>query len=349
MATDIVYSMGQYRYAGSGCMTRISDIGISTPDLSSSNYSYRDLLCTLNGENETFQANTDYFFRISIPRDKNYAMTLDVKLVNSTYYTSGKYVVEGSSNYQLLGSITIPAETQDSEINIIRVAYYENSEGKGVLSEVLVYDENVTPVKDQLYVQTTAAGNVYYLGQPDNTDNPYLVWTKVSYTTLSTIFSSSTSAEKYATLEYVFRPGTEYDSGYPMNAIWLNIERSAIDYSISQEIVDGNSKVIIPGRYISPDQITSVECYKLANLIDSFNITTSSDDITPVISKIGVWGNPGLKMAINGESMRIGPSGLFSFDALDITSIGIVAANNDYNDMFTIDYEYEKTATQISG
>lgn len=47
-------------------------------------------------------------------------------------------------------------------------------------------------------------------------------------------------------------------------------------------------------------------------------------------------------MIINGEEIKIGPSGYYELDALPIESIGIVAPDNDFSNNFTIDYVYER-------
>jgi hypothetical protein len=44
-------------------------------------------------------------------------------------------------------------------------------------------------------------------------------------------------------------------------------------------------------------------------------------------------------MAINGEEIKVGPSGYYELNDFEITSLGIACM--DSNDKFTIDYQYE--------
>ena len=45
-------------------------------------------------------------------------------------------------------------------------------------------------------------------------------------------------------------------------------------------------------------------------------------------------------MTINGEEIKIGPSGFYEIKDYDITSLGMVVEDPDV-DRFTIDYEYK--------
>ena len=56
------------------------------------------------------------------------------------------------------------------------------------------------------------------------------------------------------------------------------------------------------------------------------------------ITKIGVWGRPGLLMCINGEPIRVGNSGFYEQDSVEVETLGVVVSNNDWSNNFTIDY-----------
>jgi hypothetical protein len=56
-----------------------------------------------------------------------------------------------------------------------------------------------------------------------------------------------------------------------------------------------------------------------------------------------VWGNYGLRMAVNGEEIRIGPTGYYEMDLLPIYRLGIAPqwdSNNQNSSDFTVDYLY---------
>lgn len=77
-----------------------------------------------------------------------------------------------------------------------------------------------------------------------------------------------------------------------------------------------------------------IKLYKINKILPGQNET---------IKKIGVWGRPGLVMAINGQRIEIGPSGVFEFEGLDITSFGVFAEGIE--DKFVVDYQYTKDIT----
>ena len=105
--------------------------------------------------------------------------------------------------------------------------------------------------------------------------------------------------------------------------------RSAEDYNIQQDV----DNEVVYGRRVTLEDF-DYKLYKLSNLVDEINADG-------VLTRIGVWGHSGLMMAVNGEEIRIGPSGFYELDnIIQISSLGIVA--RDYNDNFTIDYTYDR-------
>lgn len=75
------------------------------------------------------------------------------------------------------------------------------------------------------------------------------------------------------------------------------------------------------------------------------------DGQNKVLKKIGIQGPPGLLFAVNGESMKLGDSGIYESHNLEISSLGFVINNNDnkkeldtfigYNSkFFIVDYLY---------
>ena len=70
------------------------------------------------------------------------------------------------------------------------------------------------------------------------------------------------------------------------------------------------------------------EIYQLKNIIPS--------DIG-FFKKIGIQGSEGLQFNINGEGIRLGKSGMFELEGINITSLAFSATTNDF---FILDYQY---------
>lgn len=58
--------------------------------------------------------------------------------------------------------------------------------------------------------------------------------------------------------------------------------------------------------------------------------------------KVGIQGQPGLLMCINGEAIRIGRTGIYEIlnNSVKVTSICFVVSSNDADDYFVMDYQY---------
>ena len=106
--------------------------------------------------------------------------------------------------------------------------------------------------------------------------------------------------------------------------------RTAEDYNIQG--VDSEGETVY-GRYVDLNEF-DYTLYQLTNLVNEINPNGT-------LERVGIWSHPGLLMAINGEEIRVGKSGLWEIDGiLPIESIGIVAV--DYKDNWSMDYMYEE-------
>ena len=111
--------------------------------------------------------------------------------------------------------------------------------------------------------------------------------------------------------------------------------RQSEDYNIQHTTQNGTEY----GRILDIDK-TVCELYKVNNLVNSMNSNANLD-------RIGVWGHSGLMMAINGEEIKIGPSGFYELAEVPVSSLGVVA--RDFNDSFTVDYEFSNKDTEGVG
>ena len=118
-----------------------------------------------------------------------------------------------------------------------------------------------------------------------------------------------------------------FNSNINFNSIIIKLNRTFEDYQLLQE--DGTI-----GRIFS---IENPQCYEIKNIISNLTGVTQ-------IEKLGVQAKPGLLMCINGEEIRVGPSGIYEIkNGYKVTFIGFVikdtSATNNY---FILDYQYER-------
>lgn len=93
------------------------------------------------------------------------------------------------------------------------------------------------------------------------------------------------------------------------------------------------------GTYGAKVNIDVAEFCRVYNVIDAMGSNVDR------LVKMGVQGRPGLLMAINGEQIRIGPSGIYEINnGYKVTSIGFILQNAsntaDGKDYFILDYQY---------
>lgn len=304
--------IGQYRFRGAGtCVTEVE---------SSKSYKSVSMTGSAGTDDTSFQdirintssplvRDTDYYLYVKIPQDMNYNLTFNIKLTKQEQQG-------GTEEYQFLKQITIPRG--GSATNTYNVVLYNTSENKVRAMIPHTYRSGTQNVKDDIYWD--AVSNAYYLGNGNTTYTRTQEYNDIVMT--ASWIHQAGSYFGYA--EMVFRPVEDNFS-----EITIEMVRTAEDYNIQG--VDQNDETIY-GRYIPLDSF-EYTLYSLTNLVNDINPNGTLD-------RIGVWSHPGLLMAVNGEEIRVGKSGLWEIDGiLPIKSLGIVAV--DYKDNFSIDYFYE--------
>ena len=122
------------------------------------------------------------------------------------------------------------------------------------------------------------------------------------------------TVNEIAIIEIAFSPNTS------CSQFTIMLQRTSEDYTKGGRILD-----IVDSEIIVAD---------IVNIMN--NLSTGIHQLT----KIGVQGPPGLLMCINGQPIRIGPSGIYEIkNNYKITSIGFVVFNND-SKYFILDYQY---------
>ena len=124
----------------------------------------------------------------------------------------------------------------------------------------------------------------------------------------------------------VFEMVVTPNDNYIYDRILFELERGNIDYTIDNE--DGTF-----GRKISMSVERLDEIYNVINYLNPFINNTG------ILKQIGVQGDPGLIMSIDGEEIRIGRSGLYEIrSGIEVTFIGFIIEDNEK--YFVLDYQY---------
>ena len=112
----------------------------------------------------------------------------------------------------------------------------------------------------------------------------------------------------------------------------LRLSRTYEDFLIIKQ--QGQEKKY--GRLIEIND-EGCEFFQIKNILDSLNGISQ-------FKKIGIQGPSGLLMCINGEEIRIGPSGIYQIkNGYKINFMGfIITSENSSDDYFILDYQYEK-------
>lgn len=311
--------IGQYRYRGTGtCVTSISShkeyINTATVGADESTTYFQDIAIATD---QPLEQNQDYYLYMKIPQDMNYDMTFNIKLTRPENQGSDVIV------YQFLKNVTIPkGGTGNNVYNVVLYGTGEyNDEGEEKVSAMipLPYIAGTANTKGLLY-RDSNNGN-YYIG---NGGTSYTRTTHYNDVSISASWIHEVGVN-YGYAEIVFRP---VEGSFAQ--ITLEMVRTAEDYNIQQDSDDGGT---VYGRRVDLDSF-EYTLYRLTNLVDEINQDGS-------LTRIGVWSHSGLMLAVNGEEIRVGPSGFYELDnIIPITSLGVVA--RDYNDNFSIDYTYDR-------
>ena len=135
--------------------------------------------------------------------------------------------------------------------------------------------------------------------------------------------AADNSINQTVIVELAFSPNAAYD------LVMLTLQRTAYDYTVQNEY--GTSGRVLD---IDSDEIVMAEVY---NVLNTLGVNT--------LNKVGIQGPPGLLMCINGQDIRVGPSGIYEIkNDYKITSIGFVVRESDQTpdgrDYFILDYQY---------
>lgn len=351
------YKMGQYRYVPGVCTENLTDIfsaqPLYIPISEGSNSVYQDI-CLRSSDSswQQFNENESYYFSMEVPQNLNYDLELVVKMTSC----------KDPQNYQVIKRILVPRNSQSS-ITTSRVCLWEKTEAGGdedpradipvvftrevddngnfiETDEGIILKQGVTPAVDMLIYRQ---GEPYRYISQVNADNTFVTKEVSGYNDVILVHSwdSKVDTEHRASYEFVFSPKVP-SSEMTFDAIHIDMIRIPEDSDIIEGEIDISTDLNTPdvkilcGRYINKDAL-NFRLYKINAILPPENIDK--------ISRIGVWGPSGLLMSINGEPIRVGPSGYYELKNFDITSFGVFVpdeedAANLYQNNFTVDYQY---------
>ena len=199
------------------------------------------------------------------------------------------------------------------------------------------------------------SGNYYYLklvvkrisSRQDITiklDNSGATEDYTQYIDDFTVFGIDSTEEdhfEWAYYETIIAPGTNY------NQIRLILTRTEADFEEKTTIIENNEEKEYNGRIIELDKQKS-GIYQIKNLIEKDGSSVNKIFKTSTLTKFGIQGPSGMLMCINGEGIRIGPSGIYEIkDGYSINFLSILPGTSYQNDgsgyssdTFIIDYQY---------
>lgn len=275
------------------------------------------------GNNFQFDPNLTYFLDLKLPKDEMYNLSFGLHLVKEV---SGDL---DSQQYQFIRYLNIPRKS-DENFDYSRVVLYEWPDSQG---EYDGYDVKIAIAKevDNLPdpASVTSEDDIYFWRTKQQyyhkkgSEMVPCVWG--SNDTILTHNWLSNSSEEKIPFNIIFRP----EPGTSFKYIYLYLIPEPIDDDITW-VSSGASPKTMYGRHIDNIPVEDVNLYVVENLLDSIG--------TNKIRRFGIWGRSELMFAVNGEEIRIGPSGYYELRDFTVNTLGVVAQSPD--DKFTIDIQY---------
>lgn len=360
--------MNQYRFSGTGCVGDNITLDIDTMEIDSFNercFAINKNYLSANKNSSLFDKDTDYHFTLKVRRDLT--TDIDIRLTLRSSATNEK---DMDDNYQYLDTVHLPkwSSNDNDYIEQKRCAVYlcgvenkpageKETKKQWFGREIIATGEiekrppnNGAGKNNKLYYQKNSLGNITYaLYREQGTFNGQIEgnvdadiesfdstktlvrrkihrgwnenWTALSQAIVTTSWRASNSEDAYGIFDITFRPlvGT-------FDRVCAEIVREAIDEQVS---FSDTGK----GR-----QLGVVESDCSLKIVNDLVPTLKDKGGMSSITKIGVWGRPGLLMCINGEPIRVGNSGFYEQDSVEVETLGVVVNNNDWSNNFTIDY-----------
>lgn len=314
------YSMGQYLYNSTdfsnGTYTTEINKEVSGVKLNGSNF--RDLKITPS-DNFSFNYGTSYLLDLKIPRNSTYNLQIDLKLMNENNDELN------TNQYQEIKRIYVPKAENAQDVSTV-VLYEDPTNPEQVYSGVLRDIAEDCKFYD-VYTDNLSAKNPVYYYKSESELEPIKIENKRIIELAHTWDQKEENT--FQQFYIIFSPKTD---AINFNRIILELVRNTYDNDITFTI-DNTS---YNGVHIDEEnEVFSATLYIVNNLLNTSDGKIKHNEIT----HLSVWSHSDLIMAINGEEIKVGPSGYYELNDFNITSLGIACMTSD--DKFTIDYQYE--------
>lgn len=329
------------------------------------------------GDNISFSPGQVYYVELEIPENKNFNLNFDARLVTVT--ENSPINLREDNTFQFIKVISIPQyNTAGTDINEVWLYHIIDSAERPSGSTDPYIEDPITHIKDynvgtydgvnkkiivnaavavkipysanglESYINekfsVTQRKNKIFYSHDSNESNPLkdiiylcdndgviikeneqpkdfyscLEKTKVS---LSQAFYEEETSQKIKR-RFIFAP----EAGTSYNAIFFYLQPIAEDNNLQWQ--DNNQHQMI-GRKINVDN-TRCGHIALTNII--------TNDISN-IKNISIWGRSEQLIAINGQELKLGPSGYLELKDYDIDSLYI--ATPEETDKYIVDIQYE--------
>ena len=317
-----------------------------------------------NNNNINFQEGHVYLIEIQVPPDKNYNLNFGIRLMNISDPNTKDNLRE-KYNYQFIKYITIPMLNQyGTDVNDvwlyhiknivdnedINIGKYNGADNQKVVNaavavnivdyendfniDYIINNFDINQRKNKFFYSHNPAvsdSSVDVIWMCDNNgdiilenDNPldfYATIEKNDIIMAQTFDSGGASNISPVVRRFIIAPEEDY------NSIFFCLKLIPEDTDIQWQ--DSNNNIMY-GRHVELNDIVT----KYAELPKVWSDTSISN-----VQSIGVWGRSEQIMAINGQEVKIGPSGYFELKDFDIESLHI--ANTEKTDKYTVDVQYQ--------
>lgn len=357
--------MNQYRFSGTGCVEDSTTLEVGTIRIDGFNERCFSIKANSGEKSPLFSKDKDYHFTLKVRRDLT--TDIDIRLTLRSSATNEK---DMDDNYQYLDTVHLPkwSSNENDYIEQKRCAVYlcgvknktpgaTETKADWFKREIINAgeiekkpDKNGTVYDKHLYYTEDSGNITYWLYRSPNSFNGEIEgssdkdpaesfdstntltrrkihegwngnWTALSQAVVTTSWRASNSEDAYGIFDITFRPLTN-----TFDRVCAEIVREAIDEQVS---FSDTGK----GR-----QLGVVESDCSLAVVNDLVPKLKGDGGMSSITKIGVWGRPGLLMCINGEPIRVGNSGFYEQDSVEVETLGVVVKDGDWSNNFTIDY-----------
>lgn len=362
------YAIRQIVYTGmEHCLT---NIGINATDVTGAQQQggnwgqqkapYQQILLKPTDTNFTFEVNNkkpvSYYLHLDIPRNQVYDLNFALLLLDSNTPVSGGDLDQ--YQYQFIRYLHVP-KIANEKTNSSKVLLYakriKDSEKKIVWGEpqstivkpmpddgsYIDYGINGFPTSSDYnnnddiiyyrYIKDLATYNYYYKISGNYyqagcyiDDNFYPIGTNIVELTHSweTVDNNGQLSENF---DIIFTPRVNNSNGWKY--LYLYLIPTADDNDI--QWVNAHDNKSYYGRHIDDINTLNIGLYKMSNLLENNQINEAIN--------LGLWGHSELLFMINGEELRVGPSGYYEVQNFPVTTFGVAAMDN--KDQFTCDLQ----------